>query len=92
MTRDDESLQDLIASIDEVQTVFEAMSHADGRLALIFDRKKGWCVTDLLTPLTLVDAGSDEYKVSCPADWHRERLTAAIAVLGLVHAGRPTGS
>lgn len=39
--RDDESLQDLIDSIDEAQAIFEAMSHADGRLALIFDRRKG---------------------------------------------------
>lgn len=89
--RDDE-LEDLIDNLDAAQRVFEAMSHADGCLALIFDRKKGWCATDLLTPLTFVDGRADEYKVSCPSDWHRERLTAAIAVLGLVHAGRPPGS
>ena len=89
MARNARSMEELIANLDDAQAVLEALSLADGPVALIYDHDKGWCVTDLVTPLTFVaDERGSDYKVSCPADWHRERLTAAVATLGLVHAAR----
>ena len=83
-------IDDLVANIDDVQSTFEKLAGSSGRLALIFDPGKGWCATNIVTPLGLdPDEKTADYRVICPTEWCRERLTAAIAILGLVNAARP---
>ncbi len=85
---DELRIDDLVANLDDAQLTFEKLAGSE-RLALIFDPDKGWCATNTATALGLdPDEKTADYRVICPTEWCRERLTAAIAILGLVNAAR----
>lgn len=82
-----------MATTDSTESSLKMLAEGRGRIAIIYDAEKGWCVTDDMDVLPAkMGPQAPEFRVIAYKDWFCKTLDEAVEMLGHIHVLRSTAA